>query len=366
MNRTELPDDPLVHLLRTDDRVAEVDALADLLAGLGGGRVGLRGLLGDLGRRARAVRVPAPAAVRGFRPDREDVASEQWWPQGITTSADAGDPDELAGREVVVNSAYAHDVGGVGHGARLTFTDVSDPASLRYAHVLLVEPFFHPDGALDLRPVPLHAGGIVWHGGHVHVAGTQRGLSSFRLDDVLRVPAGDAGRIGVRAGRVDTFGYRYVLPVRFTYDAGHREGGHPLRYSFCSLDRSTTPHQLVAGEYGRDPMTTRLVRYPLDPGTDLLHTVGGRAVPLELEEGVFGMQGAAVVDGRWYVTTSRGRFRLGSLWTGRPGDLKEHRWQLPVGPEDITYWPRYDELWSLSEYPWARYVYAMPRRRFDA
>ena len=51
------------------------------------------------------------------------------------------------------------------------------------------------------------------------------------------------------------------------------------------------------------------------------------------------MQGAAVVDGTWFVTTSRGRYRLGSVWVGRPGALREHRWQLPVGPEDITYWP---------------------------
>ena len=49
---------------------------------------------------------------------------------------------------------------------------------------------------------------------------------------------------------------------------------------------------------------------------------------------------------------------------GRPGHLREHRWQLPVGPEDITYWPSRDQLWSLSEYPGARYVYAMPRGRF--
>jgi hypothetical protein len=76
------------------------------------------------------------------------------------------------------------------------------------------------------------------------------------------------------------------------------------------------------------------------------------------------MQGATVVDGTWFVTTSRGRYRLGSVWVGRPGELVEHRWQLPVGPEDITYWPARDQLWSLSEYPGARYVYAMPRGRF--
>ena len=78
-----------VHLLRGADRVEEVEALAARL----GGRVGLRGVLGDLNRRARAVRVPAPAAVWGFRWDRDDMCSPRWWPQGITTSADAHDPE---------------------------------------------------------------------------------------------------------------------------------------------------------------------------------------------------------------------------------------------------------------------------------
>ena len=35
--------------------------------------------------------------------------------------------------------------------------------------------------------------------------------------------------------------------------------------------------------------------------------------------GVPGMQGATVVNGTWFVTTSRGRYRLGSVWVGRPG-----------------------------------------------
>ena len=139
-----------------------------------------------------------------------------------------------------------------------------------------------------------------------------------------------------------------------------------MRYSFASLDRSTSPHELVAGEYGRNDMTTRLVRYEIDPGSALLRAEDdGRSVPLALEDGgVPGMQGATVVDGTWFVTTSRGRYRLGSVWVGRPGDLRERRWQLPVGPEDITYWPERDQLWSLSEYPGARYVFAMPRSRF--
>jgi hypothetical protein len=353
-----------VHLLRGADRVDEVEALADRL----GGRVGLRGVLGDLNRQARAVRVPAPAAVHGFRWDKDDMRSERWFPQGITTSADAAldDRDSVEGRSILMTSAYSHDVDGYTKGARLTLVDITDPGDIRYRHVLLVEPFLHDDGAVDVRPVHVHAGGIVWHGDYLHVAGTTRGFTSFRLDDIVRMPSGDPSRLGIGSDRVDGFGYRYVAPARFSYDADADEGLERMRYSFASIDRSTSPHMLVAGEYGRDRMTTRLLRYELDPASSLLRAEpDGRSIPFELHEGgVQGMQGATVVDDTWFVTTSRGRFRLGSVWVGRPGELCEHRWQLPVGPEDITYWPSRDQLWSLSEYPGARYVFAMPRSRF--
>jgi hypothetical protein len=351
-----------VHLLRGADRVDEVEALASRL----GGRVSLSGVLDDLDRQARAVRVPAPAAVWGFRWDRDDMNSPRWWPQGITTSADAHGPEVVDGRSLLVTSAYSHEVDGYGMGARLSFVDLTDPSDIRYRHVLLVEPFRRDDGAVDVRPVSVHAGGIVWHGDYVHVAGTARGFSSFRLDDIVRVPTGDATRLRVRDDRVDGFGFRYLLPVRFTYDGGSGDGRAPMRYSFASLDRSASPHELVAGEYGRDEMTTRLVRYDVDPGTSLLRAEDdGRSLPTMLDDGgVPGMQGATVVNGTWFVITSRGRYRLGSVWVGRPGRLREHRWQLPVGPEDIAYWPSRDQLWSLSEYPGARYVFAMPRRRF--
>ncbi len=359
---------PGVHLLRSDDRVAEVEALVARL----GGRVGLAGVLGDLDRTARAVRVPAPAATWGFRWDREDGSSRRWWPQGITTSSDAATGDSgglVDGRSVLVTSAYSQRVDGVSMGARLTFVDLSDPAAIRYRHVLLVEPFLRDDGSVDVRPVSVHAGGIVWHGRHVHVAGTTRGFSSFDLDDVVRVPAGDTTRLRVRdtaPATVDAYGFRYLLPVRFTYDARAASGTEKLRYSFVSLDRSTSPAELVAGEYGRADMTTRLARYEIDPVTSQLRADhDGACRPSVLEEGgVPGMQGATSVDGTWYVTTSRGRYRLGSVWVGRPGALVEHRRQLPVGPEDIAYWPERDQLWSLSEYPGARFVYAMPRSRF--
>ena len=85
---------------------------------------------------------------------------------------------------------------------------------------------------------------------------------------------------------------------------------------------------------------------------------------MSLDDGGVGhMQGAAVVGGRYYVTVSRGSRRRGHLYVGTPGALTPYRWALPPGPEDISYWPSRDQLWSLSEHPGRRYVYAMDRKR---
>jgi hypothetical protein len=188
------------------------------------------------------------------------------------------------------------------------------------------------------------------------VAGTRRGLFSCLVDDIIRVRSTD-----------DAFGYRFVLPVRFAYDAAASGGVEAMRYSFLSLDRGAHPPQLVAGEYGREEMTRRLVRYPLDPET--LHLAAeedGTSRPVSLDErGLGHMQGAAVVGETYYVTSSRGRYRLGSMHVGVPGQFRTFPRALPVGPEDISYWPSTDLLWSQTEYPGRRYVFAMQRAQFD-
>lgn len=361
---TVLVDDDLgVRLVRTADRAQEVDALAEALER----RVGLAGVLADLTRDARPARVPGRAVTWGFRWDDEDQHSARWWPQGITTSADGCSTGVLDGRRVVLTSAYAKQVGGVHMGSRISVVDVTDRDRVRYRHVLLVEATVDGTGAVELWPVRVHAGGIVWHGEHLQVAGTARGMVTFRLDDIMAAPV-EHGRDRIGRGpdgRIATFGHRYVLPVRFSYEAQTSRGVEQLRYSFLSLDGGARPVELLAGEYGRDGMTTRLVHFPIDPDTSVLRTGREQEVtPLRWStHGLRGMQGATVVDGTYYVTTSAGRHRRGSLWVGTPGAFRRHRRALPVGPEDLTYWPATDELWSLSEHPGNRFVFAMDRGR---
>jgi hypothetical protein len=327
-----------VHLRRTDENVAEIAAVADQY----GAPVGVAGVVDALDRRAERVPVPGLAVDWGLRWDAADVASPDWWPQGVTNSAHVPGVDE----RLVVTSWYAK-------GDRGSRISVLDLETQRYRHVLLVVPEVERD-AVRLRSLTVHAGGLVWCGPYLHVAGTRRGLFTCRMEDITEV-----------APSAETFGHRFVLPVRFAYDA--QGDDEQMRYSFLSLDRSTEVPHLVAGEYGRGAMTRRIVRYPLDPESLHLQVEeDGLSRPVSFDDrGLGHMQGAAIVVGRYYVSVSRGRWKLGAVHVGEPGSFRTHRQALPVGPEDLCYWGDEDRLWSLSEYPGHRFVFCMRRASFS-
>ncbi len=327
----------------------------ELLAGSLGGRVGIDAVLADLDREAVVVDVPATAADYGFHWDDADINDRQWWPQGITTSADASDTDDIRGRRVVVVAWYAKRIKGRTAGARLSFVDITDEAKPRYRHVLIVEPRRHwLTRQVSMRPVPVHAGGIVWYGPAILVADTRGGIRTFEVDDICRVE-GDAGWRG----------YRYVLPQRSSFRASNDRGFPPFKFSFVSLDRSGQEHQLIVGEYGAKGTKNRLARFAFDAAKTVLGMEGGVARPQEiLLNGLTHMQGATVVGGTYYISTSRGSKTPGTLWVRRPSEgVREHRGVLAIGPEDLAYWPQRDQLWNCSEHVGHRYVYAIDRAK---
>lgn len=356
-----------IDLRRTDDNVREIAALADVL----GEPAGLEGLLDDLRYEVRPARVVprllGRAVREAYRWDAWDERDRLWYPQGISTSADASDTEDIDGRRVLVTTWYSTGRDGIRRGSRVTFVDLD---GRRYRHVLLVVPVLDEAGTLRLEPMNIHAGGIVWAGPWLHVAATNRGFVTASVDDIMRVPGDDdhPDRLGVEDGRVSAYGHRYVLPVRATYRASADEGHRRLRYSFLSLDRRSAPPSLIAGEYARvrDP-TTRLARFPLDPATWQLQ-VGddGSSRPLALDEGgVRHMQGAVVAAGRYHVTVSRGPWTPGTVCTGQPGSMRARRWAVPMGPEDLSYWPSTDRLWTLTEHPHRRWLVSLDRAWFD-
>lgn len=357
-----------VHLQRTGDNVREIEALAAVL----GPAAGLDGLLADLKYRLRPARVLPRLLGRAVREawawDAYDARDPNWYPQGISTSADSSDTELIAdGRRVLVTTWYSTGRDGIKRGSRVTFIDLD---TLEYRHVLLVVPVLDEAGVLQLRPARIHAGGIVWAGPWLHVAATSRGFVTARVDDIMRVGGDDErpDEIGVDGTRVASFGHRYVLPVRATYQAFTDEGHDKLRYSFMSLDRRSDPPTLVAGEYAyRSGATTRLARYPLDAATWQLQTgEDGYSRPLAVEHGgVRQMQGVVVAGGRYHVSVSRGPWMPGTMAAGQPGSMRTRRWAVPMGPEDLAYWPSTDRIWSVTEHPHRRWIVSMDRRWFD-
>ncbi|MGH3386741.1 MAG: hypothetical protein ACRDO1_19335 [Nocardioidaceae bacterium] len=356
----------------SDIRLERSSGMRDLTDELAGNleRVGVQGVLGRLNRAAEACAVPGHAAVEGFAWSKGDRRNLEWWPQGITW-ADSPETGGVEGRSVLVASWYAKKGGGrVGKGCRVSFVDYTDPLRPRYRHVLLVEPFRDDEsGEVDYRPVQIHAGGIVWFGGYLYVAGTRGGIRVFELEDLIAVPGGvdDRDLIGRQDdGHYTAYGYAFVLPQSFTYTAWATEGFEQLRYSFLSMDRTGDAPHLIAGEYGRDGATTRLTRYAFDDGSKLLSTrEDGYAWPRELiADQVDRMQGATLVRGTYVITSSQGRTSRGDMYVGPQGALTRHRGVLPIGPEDITYWSTRRQLWSLTEWPTRRWVYGMDARRW--
>jgi hypothetical protein len=306
-----------VHLARTDENVAEIAALAARL----GGTHALSALRQDLDRRLRRTLAPGRAVHRAWTWDATDRRDPRWWPQGVAVLADG----------LLAVSWYA-----AKHGTRVSVLDLE---RRRYRHVLLVEPT--ADGGV--RPLVVHAGGLAAHGRHLHVAATRAGVHVCSLDDLLRVP---------RAGLLDTLGYRWVLPVRFTY----RATGGTFRYSFVA----TTEDGLVAGEYGSSSQSRRLARFAVDPETSLLSGEGTAEV---VDSEISRAQGAVRAGGRWYVTSSHGPLVPGSVHVGGPGSFRRYRWATPPGPEDLAV--DGDLLWSVTEHPRRRWVFSMRRSWFD-
>lgn len=306
-------------------------------------RIGVEGLLHRRGYRARVGRVPALAAIEGFRWGLIDSWSQRWWPQGVEVLSE---PDD----SILVVSWFAQEVRGASQGARITIIDRREARRPRYHHVLLIEAVRGTDGAVTMQPVHVHAGGLARIGHRLYAAATFGGLRAFDLRDILQV-----------TGR-RPFGYRCVLP-----QSGHErlhggQGDERMRFSFVSLERDPAggDGHLVVGEFGPHRAGRRLGRVPVAGVTGSMEATE----VIEVQEpGIPRMQGAAVIDGTWFVSASNG-VKPGDLWVGSGSSWTRHPGVLPAGPEDLTATADGRRLWSLCEYPRHRWVYAMDAARW--
>jgi hypothetical protein len=350
------------------ERGALIDRLAEALE-----PVSLVDVLGDLNR--TAVPIPAgqlpgdvPGVTSAFGWQSGDQSVRYWIPQGITGSGDGVEGGRVNGRRVLLVSWYydrAEDPGSAFEkGVRLAVVDATDPASIHYRFLLLVEPTMAGD-QVSFGPVRIHAGGLAWVGDLLYVVDTSRGLRAFDLTRILKVQTGvDAIGHDAGSGGYYAHNYLYVVPQIGTYA---QTSSCTPRYSFVSLDRTTSPPSLVTGEYDAESVYGRLYRWPLDPSSGRLRQVGdaGRVIADEVWFSSHShVQGALAHDGTFWLSSSKPAGARGILYRAAEGETSADLGWSDT-PEDLSYDPTDGLLWSLSEGLSARYVFSLPLGAVD-
>lgn len=304
----------------------------------------------------------ATGQVAAFCWQSGDDGTADWYPQGISTTADAYGSGTYDGRTALFVSWY-YNGSGTNKGVRVSFVDYATPSAPKYRHVLLVEPYTNSAGQPDFRPVTVHAGGIFTYGHYLYSADTWGGFRAFDLRHVWKVSTGDESKIGRQSdGSYHAFNYAYVLPQAQKFTASTTNGVARLRYSAASLDRTSTPDSVIVPEYNADGTGSRVVRFPIDH-TDrkFKESADGYTHATEAyRTDIASMQGATAINGQFLVSASAGSGSRGSVYTftASSGPAK-HSGAQPIGPEDLSYRGPQQQLWGLTEYPGKRYVYAM-------
>ncbi|OIJ89982.1 hypothetical protein [Streptomyces colonosanans] len=316
-----------------------------------------------------------PAATRAYCWNHDDATTTQWLPRSVATSADTA--DGRPGADRVILSGWTHDDRRAGDPAadrglaRIAFIDANDPARLAYRWVLLVAP--SPDGK-DFTAVRTRMSGMVRHQDKLIVT-ARDSLLVFDLRRILRTNV-DSAAVGRVKGGYAAHGYRYVLPAIGSYRPAQgpcsRTGAHAVPcFSALSLDRTSAPVSLVAGERLRRGTTDRAARvwryaYSTAPGRAGLLATDARGDVRTTEayeteasgvRGVLSYRRTPAGQADWYIdrAPSDGG-RHGTLWRQNTSGAKA---ATCAADETYACWGRHTaslsyqqetgELWTLTE-----------------
>jgi hypothetical protein len=313
-----------------------------------------------------------PTATKSMCWDSGDATTTAWNPQGITSSGDA-DGDGAWGANRLILSGWQYTGDDRRNDARIAFIDYNDPANPTYRWVYLVDP---NDTGSNFTAAKAHLGGILWYGDKLLVSAvgnTGVAIRVFDMEHILQTTDSSA-TIGKTSSGWAAYGYQYVMPEigRYQYTAGTctmaNNTGTPC-FSAISLDRSTSPDSLVAAEYFADGTGSRLFRYSFGADYLLAATSSGAVTAAAAyRSGVANAQGVLSWNDRWYVAHSSATSN-GQLWRLTPGATGVAKtcanatsavmcWALH--PEALTYWYSDGLVWSQSEAPDERAVFALP------
>lgn len=364
--------------------------------------------------------------VMGFRFNEDDQTGglDQWYPQGITGSADADESGYVDERKFLIVSWYcrwpgtdrgkaASRVGGSQNHlddfenpeelldlacSRISLIDVTDMDEIKYRHILLVEPVL-TEGRADFvaaieqdadgnpRNVA-HCGGCVWFGHWLYVASGDE-LLVFDMDLISDIKGqnsnyADSDTVGYSGGKYHAFGYRYVLPLiaryRFTSESEGWVGGGLLGgggfpgtavdfagsgpFSALGLDRGSTPPRLIAAKY-----VTEASGFDEDPSHrvvifwDLNESTGVLDDPdasAAYRTDTYYVQGVHAWGDTVWFSQSGTGVAELGVRTTTGSVGSEYDW--PAGAEGLTYsTPSGDRLWCVTEYTNARVCFAVYR-----
>jgi len=338
----------------------------------------------DFNRDGSQITVPGLDCFHfGFHWNNGDNKVDYWWPQGVAGSgigcneknwaeacgtASGNSDGKVFGHDLLLVSWYhkAEEDSSTStyKGARVSIVDVTYMNDISYRHALLVEPIIDSNGNASYKGLAsssssLHAGGIAWYKNYLYVADTSHGFRVFDLSRIMQVQTGDNSTLGYvsSASGYQAYNYKYIIPQVGSYDLCSESCC--ARFSFVSVDLSSNPPALVAGEYESftDTLTPqgRVHVWPLDPDSGKLATQNNVVQPDEIVfAGVTNMQGALRWDGNFFISTSRPKLSLpispGTLYHGSVGSSVEDH-QYPALPEDLHYNPFWDALWTCTEKP---------------
>jgi len=193
-------------------------------------------------------------------------------------------------------------------------------------------------------------------------------LRVFDMSQIMAVQTGNKNKIGYdsSSGAYMAYNYAYIVPEVARYALC--DEGCCARFSYVSLDASTTPPSLLAGEYSSSENHGRLHRWPLDPTSGLLVENDGVVTATQaLYLGMVKIQGALSYGGEYFLSSSKAK----SSWFPSPGSFYQAgegeswaEYEYPYLPEDLYYLPPTDEIWTCTESPndWlgdTRYCFSM-------
>lgn len=313
----------------------------------------------------------SPTATRAYCWNADDTAG--WEPGAVTTSGDADD-DGLWGAHRVIVSGWSRGSGPVSDRglARVAFVDADDTDRLSYTWALLAVPV---DGGRDYRGLVSQVSGMVWYQDKLLVTAGDGDRAALYVYDVNRIHRTTVA--GATVGRVpggwSAHGAPYVLPAVASYRLS--DGPGAPRPATVSLDRSTAPDTLVAGEWTLDDgdRGARLWRYAFDtaPGRAGLlagDPAGRVGVTQAYRTEASGVRGVLAYEDGWYVSRGGAEDGRGTLWRQDADGARAARcgaddsrdcWSPRT--ESLSYWAQTGDVWTQS----GRVLFALPLASID-